>query len=303
MSMRHGGARLDSKQAAKVAVFERRLLMYCTISVVVGLLLWVISISTEYWFTVDCPNGAFINRTGIPGLDPGYLTYSYSGLWRTCKTIYHNGTVPVRASAGSATVPLLSPEVNGTEPEVNGTQPEVNGTEVLGTPLALITGQTTSACAYMRIKFLKVIDNDHPLNVVIAYRRTCLAFSVISIMLAGMAIFFSIYTFRVRRYTFKRVAACLHFMVAAVQLVVIEVKVTSLQYQNLNVESVIPDGCTWHYSAGFVLGWLCFIISLFAGVIFLYTSGKKKKRPEGNASEGAQEDEDDFDDEPQIMGR
>ena len=49
MSMRHGGGRLDSKQAAKIVVFERRLLMYCTISVTAGLLLWVISISTEYW--------------------------------------------------------------------------------------------------------------------------------------------------------------------------------------------------------------------------------------------------------------
>ena len=57
-------------------------------------------------------------------------------------------------------------------------------------------------------------------------------------------------------------------------------------------------------SAGFVLGWICFVISLAAGVIFLYTSGKKKKRPEGNNAEGEpEEDEDDFDDEPQIMGR
>ena len=49
MSMRHGGARLDSKQAARVAVFERRLLMYCTVSVTAGLLLWVVSVSTDYW--------------------------------------------------------------------------------------------------------------------------------------------------------------------------------------------------------------------------------------------------------------
>lgn len=49
MSMRGGGHRVASKQAAKVMLFERRLLMACTCAVLFGLLLWVISISTEYW--------------------------------------------------------------------------------------------------------------------------------------------------------------------------------------------------------------------------------------------------------------
>lgn len=317
MSMRHGGGRLDSKQAAKIVVFERRMLMGCTISVAAGLLLWVVSISTEYWFTVSCADGKFINRSGIPGMDPGYLTYSHTGLWRTCKTIFHNGTAsPVGADSDHnrnvmiAPAPPLTelsgtqPEVNGTEPEVNGTRPEVNGTERISRPLALVSEQSTTACTYMRFKFLKTIDTEHPLNVVIAYRRTCLAFTVISMLLSSMAIFFSVYTFRVWRYTFKRVAACLHLMVAAVQLVVIEVKQTSVQYQGQNVPSVIPKGCDWNYNASFWLGWICFLISVVAGVLFLYASGKKKKRPEGNTADAdAAEDDDDFDDEPQIMGR
>ena len=67
-------------------------------------------------------------------------------------------------------------------------------------------------------------------------------------------------------------------------------------------QSVLTHHVCLH-SASFVLGWICFVISLVSGVIFLYTSGKKKKRPEGNATEGTVEAEDDFDDEPQIMGR
>ncbi|XP_037074064.1 uncharacterized protein LOC119095315 [Pollicipes pollicipes] len=285
MSMRGGGARLDSAQAAKVAVMERRVLMGCTVSVVLGLLLWVITISTEYWFSVTCAGGAAINGSnlaGVNGSSPAgvngsslagvngsaerspdlMLLTSHTGLWRGCRDVRRNGTTASPDSAGT----------------------------------------TRTSCRYMRVKFLPNLSDDDPRNVIIAYRRTCLGFSVISLLLLALSIFFSGYTFRVRRYTFKRVAACLHFIVAGVQLVVIEVHATSFHYQRMRMPSVVPKRCDWDYGASFVLGWICFIINMVAGVIFLYASGKKKKRPEGDQQRD-QEEEDDFDDEPQIMGR
>ena len=54
-------------------------------------------------------------------------------------------------------------------------------------------------------------------------------------------------TMEIRSLLQRRLTQLFVRFTAAVQLVVIEVKVTMLQYSNLNAESIIPDGCTWHY--------------------------------------------------------
>ncbi|KAF4523034.1 hypothetical protein B566_EDAN012763 [Ephemera danica] len=50
-------------------MFERRVLLGCTASVGLAILLWLISVSTDYWFTVSAPTpqGADFPRPQLQG--------------------------------------------------------------------------------------------------------------------------------------------------------------------------------------------------------------------------------------------
>lgn len=71
-------------------MFERRVLLGCTACVGLAIFLWLISICTDYWFTVSAPTsqGVFINET------KRFFLYSHSGLWRICRTSYGNASDP-----------------------------------------------------------------------------------------------------------------------------------------------------------------------------------------------------------------
>lgn len=48
--------------------------------------------------------------------------------------------------------------------------------------------------------------------VTIDYRRTVVALTALSLLIVSMAVIFSCYTFHNSRYTFKRLAAAIHFL-------------------------------------------------------------------------------------------
>lgn len=60
-------------------MFERRLLFLCTGLVGIAVLLWVVSITTDFWFIVNGGPGIYVNHTGR------YFLSSNSGLWRICR--------------------------------------------------------------------------------------------------------------------------------------------------------------------------------------------------------------------------
>ncbi|KAG8317435.1 hypothetical protein J6590_026585 [Homalodisca vitripennis] len=60
--------------------FERRLLFFCTILVGVAIIVWAISISTNFWFIIDGGDGIWINET------KRYFLKSHSGLFKLCRT-------------------------------------------------------------------------------------------------------------------------------------------------------------------------------------------------------------------------
>jgi len=140
---------------------------------------------------------------------------------------------------------------------------------------------------------------DHPYNIVAGYRTMCLAFSVVSILLLLLSIFFSIYTIRLPRYTFKRVTACLYLITGGVMMAMIEVQDSALEYQHQELPSALPSGCFWNYSLSFILAWVSFSTLLFCGCAFFFTSSKKKKRVHGNDQEEFLNEID----EPQFVGR
>ena len=45
----HGGTQMDSKQAARAVIFERKLLVACLWLAILSLLVWIVAISTDYW--------------------------------------------------------------------------------------------------------------------------------------------------------------------------------------------------------------------------------------------------------------
>lgn len=69
-------------------IFERRILLGCTVLVGLSVCIWSIAIGTDHWFTVEAPD-----EGGLPLGDPSKgrrLIYKHMGLWRGCV----EGTMP-----------------------------------------------------------------------------------------------------------------------------------------------------------------------------------------------------------------
>ena len=62
-------------------VFERRILMLCTVFVGLSIAVWCISITTDYWFIVNGGNGIYVPST------KRYFYSSHSGIWRICRYV------------------------------------------------------------------------------------------------------------------------------------------------------------------------------------------------------------------------
>lgn len=64
-------------------MFERRILLGCTILVGLSVCIWAVAIGTDHWFTVQSPSDQ-----GLPLGDAGKagrrLVYKNVGLWRAC---------------------------------------------------------------------------------------------------------------------------------------------------------------------------------------------------------------------------
>ncbi|KAG8184838.1 hypothetical protein JTE90_012087 [Oedothorax gibbosus] len=124
---------------------------------------------------------------------------------------------------------------------------------------------------------------------ILDYTRTESAFAIISFCMMTMSFCFSLYTFKETRYMFKRLAAGVHFIGAACVLVVVEVVVNSVEYEERFLTDRHPKGATWSYGYSFFLACLSGVIMALCGITFLLCSKKRK------GVLGA--------DEPNILGR
>ncbi|XP_043195251.1 uncharacterized protein LOC122366760 [Amphibalanus amphitrite] len=232
----HGGTQMDSKQAARAVIFERKLLILCLWLAAMSLLTWIVSISTNYWYVTRCIGADEEEHPGLPDISRAALLSAHGGLWKSCKTVLDNDTnLP-----GQAFV--------------------------------------ITACRNHKVFSVPELPADHPINVLIGFWRTSLAFSVLSVLMQLLTIFFSWYSMRVPRYTFKRLTGCLYFICAGVKLVVIQVQESVVKYENTARPSKLdPDHCTWSYGYSFIMALVCFITNIVCAVCVFYTSGKKKK--------------------------
>ncbi|XP_039290167.1 uncharacterized protein LOC111048000 [Nilaparvata lugens] len=261
----------------KQVLFERRVLFACTVLVGLSLLTWLVAISTDYWFYVEGGHhGIYVNET------KRYFLSSNSGLWRICRNALGNSTA----------TKAVTEVVNNTGGYVE-TQEILNVSSSTGLKLAKFRRCRMHEAfpSEQHIKNNPMLD-----KYILHYTRTEMMFSLISLMVMIMGFLFSIYTFRNPRYTFKRLAGAIHLISCLSIMVVIEVLMSSIDYERQNLRVVHPPGATHSYGFSYYLACIVFAVNLVAGISFFWYSKKRK----GNK---APNDELAMADEPTIMGR
>ncbi|GIX81786.1 uncharacterized protein CEXT_299411 [Caerostris extrusa] len=110
------------------------------------------------------------------------------------------------------------------------------------------------------------------------YTRTETAFAIITFLLIVMGFGFALYTFKEPRYMFKRLAAGVHFIAAGCSpVVVIEVVINSVEYEEQYLTARHPKGAIWTYGYSFVFACLTFVaLPSSVGSPFCICSRKKK---------------------------
>ena len=69
---------------------KRQRIMYVTTAfTVLGILILLVAISTDYWVILKIPGGIYRNST------QGFVFQHHSGLWRICRTEIDNRSVPI----------------------------------------------------------------------------------------------------------------------------------------------------------------------------------------------------------------
>ncbi|CAC5418566.1 unnamed protein product [Mytilus coruscus] len=119
--------------------------------------------------------------------------------------------------------------------------------------------------------------HDHSLDMkILDYMRTGTAFGIIAVTVMVIGHMFAFYALRRPRYIVKRLTALIHFMTAACVLVENEVFIRRTEYAKTKLPLRLPKEADHSYGYSFVLSWICFVIFLGAGCVFLFSSHKRK---------------------------
>ncbi|XP_041363415.1 epithelial membrane protein 2-like [Gigantopelta aegis] len=129
------------------------------------------------------------------------------------------------------------------------------------------------------------------------YTRTAIAFTIIAIIVISLGHCFAFYTLRRPRYIIKRLTALLHLMAGGCILVLNEVFSKSTQHEKRPTDLQLAGESQTSYGYSFVFSWMVFVVFIIVGLIFLFTSHKRKAEMADVDDVLAQEDE------PMQLGR
>lgn len=167
-----------------------------------------------------------------------YLYQSYSGLWRVCKVEFTKDTNQLRGETRTYHESCVNHNLFPSEVELYQ-DPSLD---------------------------MKILD----------YMRTGTAFGIIALTVMLIGHMFALYALRRPRYIVKRLTALIHFMTAACVLVENEVFIRRTEYAKSKLPLRLPKQADHSYGYSFVLSWISFVFFLAAGMIFLFTSHKRK---------------------------
>ncbi|KAH3864169.1 hypothetical protein DPMN_027184 [Dreissena polymorpha] len=113
---------------------------------------------------------------------------------------------------------------------------------------------------------------------ILDYMRTGCAFSIITILLMFLVHLFAVYTIRRPRYTIKRLTALIYLMTAACIVVMNEGFIRTTEYAHEHLPERFPTSANHEYGYSFALSWIVFVFYVCAGLVFLFTSHKRKAK-------------------------
>ncbi|EDW36218.1 GL16795 [Drosophila persimilis] len=284
-------------------MFQRRLLLGCSMLMVISLIIWIVAISTDHWIIISGGTGIFIPESRR------FFMSSHSGLWRHCRN-----TIVPNALTNAQVVRNFSSMSYTSQTNINDAKRNLSHMDFVKQFAEEKLNETDSFTesarrrmfahwARERCKYIDMFPNSNTLrnepgfdDEVMDYIRTQASFACITLFVMSLGAVFSFYTFMNPRYMFKRLAGGIHLVAASTALVVIQVLFSSIDYTKDHLFYAYPDGAELTYGYGVYLAWFTFVDNIFCGLMFLWYSGKKKGAKAPN-------DEVAMADEPTIMGR